>query len=100
MTSPRFPDVRVDLYVYTEHAFCSLSLIGRACKALRSGGATNDEVRLYVAEASAAVNYSYLVGVTECWVDTTFDRWRDADIDNDLDAEGRQEAYEARQPRD
>lgn len=104
MNDPRFPDVYVDLYVPTYHAFCSLSLLGRVCKALRSAGVADADIRAYVTEASYG-GHQRVIRVTERWVDTSTPeaaRYPEPDydaLDNDLDAEDRRERYEARQAR-
>jgi len=60
----RFPDIEVQLSGEDGNAYVILGLVQRA---LRRGGATNEEVRAYFAEATAD-DYDHLLQVTMAWV--------------------------------
>lgn len=63
-TEVRFPDVVVELEGQDGNAF---AILGRVGKALRRGGATDEEVHEYTTEATAD-DYDHLLRVTMAWV--------------------------------
>ena len=65
MTEPKFPDVTVTLVGSDGNAF---SVLGRVQKALRRGGATQEDLDEFMAEATAG-DYDALLGTVTRWVE-------------------------------
>jgi len=65
MTTPKFPEVRVQLTGHDGNAFAVLGVVTRA---LRAGGASREEVALFYEEATAG-DYDHLLATTMRWVE-------------------------------
>ena len=66
-TTPRFPDVTVEL---TGHDGSAFAVLGRVTRALKQAGASAEELGEFSAEATAG-DYDALLATCMRWVDVT-----------------------------
>ena len=67
----RFPEVNVQLVGEDGNAF---SILGRVSRALRRGGATEEEIKEFHDEATSG-DYDHLLGTVLEWVETDGEEW-------------------------
>jgi hypothetical protein len=66
LSRTRFPDVSVRLIGEDGNVF---AIIGRVCRALRKGGATDEDVKAFTDEVTSAGSYDEALVVVMRWVD-------------------------------
>lgn len=67
-SEPKFPDVHVQLTGEDGNVF---SIIGRVQRALRQGGASNEDVDAFWAEVSSARAYEEALLIVSRWIDVS-----------------------------
>jgi len=65
MLNPKYPNVKVPLVGLDGNAF---AILGRVAKALREARVSNDEINLYMKQATGG-DYNKLLATTARWVD-------------------------------
>jgi hypothetical protein len=63
----RFPHVKVRLFAKDN----PLAIFGRTIKAMRDAGVGQDEIDIYIKQATSGGNFKNLLAVTAQWVSTS-----------------------------